>query len=203
MNKEKTWFYCFARAVITPLFRWIFRAKAVGVSNFPQNENCIILCNHISAWDPLTIAYFYSVSEIHFISKDSLFKNKLVAAVLKGLHAFPVARGETDMGAMRTAMQVLRDGHVLGIFPEGHRMHSDGVEKIETGIAVMALKSDVPLVPVMLEGKYKIGGKLRMAVGKPIPMEDLRSSRADAETLESVKKRIVEALNGLAPSLKF
>ncbi len=203
MKVEKTWFYSFARVIIGFIYTVIFHAKARGTENFPTDTHCIIISNHISAWDPLTIAKFYKVSEVHFIAKDSLFKIPVLRLILRGLHAFPVSRGETDMSAMRTSMQVLRDGHVLGIFPEGHRQPSGQVGKIETGVAVMALKSNVPMVPVMISGKYRPFGKLRMAVGKPIPLDDLRARRADTETLEEVKARVRASLEALGPMTDF
>ena len=203
MNKEKTWLYTFARGVIWIINALIFRSKARGVENFPQEESCIILSNHISAWDPLTIANFYKVSEIHFMGKESLFKNRFLRALFMKLHAFPVSRGASDLGAMRVAMQVIRDGHVLGIFPEGTRQKDDRMQSIETGVAVMALKSDVPLVPVHLSGKYRWWGRVRMVVGKPIEIDDLRAKRADSQTLEALKTRIIDAVNDLRPLSDF
>lgn len=105
------------------------------MENFPREENCIILSNHLSAWDPITIAHVYKHNEIHFIAKESLFRNRALKWFLGRLHAFPVSRGEADLAAMRTALKVIADGHVLGIFPEGHRRHTPGWEpgKLETG----------------------------------------------------------------------
>lgn len=203
MNKEKTWLYSFARLLAKFIYGVIFRAKARGLENFPNDTNCILIGNHISAWDPITLAHFYTYSEVHFIAKDSLFKFPVLRTLLKWLHAFPVSRGERDMAAMRTCMQVLRDGHVLGVFPQGTRQEDGRVEAVETGIAVMALKSNVPVVPVRIGGRYKLFGKVRASVGKPIPLDDLRATRADSETLEEVKRRVIDALEALRPSMDF
>lgn len=203
MKKERTLLYTIARAIAAAIYRCFFFAKARGMEHYPRDENCIILSNHISAWDPISVARYYRVSEIHFIGKEELFKNPLLGWLLRKLHAFPVQRGETDMSAMRASMQVLRDGHVLGIFPEGHRQKGDRVRSIETGIAVMALKSEVPLVPVLIGGKYRLGGRVRVVVGEPIPVADLRSMRQDTETLELLKARIIDSLEALRPLLDF
>lgn len=203
MNAEKTRLYTFARIIFGFVYSVFFRAKAVGLENFSEDQNCILLGNHIHALDPVTLALFYKPSEVHFIAKESLFKRKWLAALLSKLHAFPVNRGGTDMGAMRQAMQVLRDGHVLGIFPEGHRQPDAKVKRLETGVAVMALRSDVPVIPVYIAGKYRLFGRLRVAVGKPVPLEDLRAGRADAGALEAVKERVMEALEALEPLTNF
>lgn len=203
MIKEKTWLYSFARVVIGIIYRWIFRAKARGVEHFPTEENSIILGNHISAWDPLTVAVYYKASEIHFFAKDSLFRSRFLRWLLTKLHAIPVRRGETDMGAMRQAMQVLKEGRVLGIFPEGTRHSTDQVQSIETGVAVMALKSSVPIIPVLISGRYKLFGRVRLVVGPPIPMDDLRAGRPDTPALEAAKARMIVAVEALRPLADF
>ena len=75
MKTEKTFLYTLARGIAAFLYPCVFLAKARGVENFPREENCIILSNHLSAWDPITIAHVYKHNEIHFIAKESLFRN--------------------------------------------------------------------------------------------------------------------------------
>ncbi|MEG0766404.1 MAG: hypothetical protein RR482_01695, partial [Clostridia bacterium] len=86
---------------------------------------------------------------------------------------------------------------VLGIFPEGHRYHTGQIEKMETGVAVLALKSNVPLVPVYISGHYRVGGRLRIWVGPMVLIDDLRVQGADSTTLEAVKDRLQQALTVL------
>lgn len=203
MHIEKTFLYTLLRVFYKIVGTIVFRATSEGIENFPVDQNCIILGNHISAWDPLMVASIYKQNEIHFIAKESLYESKLFGFILNKLHAFRVNRGESDMAAMREAMQILRDGHVLGIFPEGHRQFgSTKVEKIETGVAVMALKSKVPVVPVLISGQYRFFGKVHAVVGPAIALDDLRAQRADAQLLEQVKQRIIESLEALRPSTK-
>lgn len=203
MKKEKTFLYTIARGIAAVIYRVIFPTKARGMENFPTNENFIVLSNHISAWDPITIARYYRTSEIHFMAKESLYKNKLLAALLNKLHAFPVNRGKADMTAMRTAMQIIHDGYVLGIFPEGHRQHNDCVQSIESGVAVLALRTDVPLIPVVITGKYRFGGRIRVVIGPPIDIADLRAGPPDTPTVEAVKTRIIDAVEALRPLAAF
>ncbi len=203
MNAEKTGFYTFARIVVGIILRGLFGIKVRGQENLPKDRNCILMGNHISGWDPLTIAYLYKYSEVHFIAKDSLFKIPVLRTILKWLHAFPVKRGEADMAAMRTCMQVIREGHVLGIFPEGHRQKDGRVKAVETGIAVLALKTSVPVVPVFIIGKYRPFGRLRAVVGEPIPLDELRAARPDVETQEALKARVIDALESLRPLASF
>lgn len=197
MKVEKTWFYTFARVLLGIVYRCIMPVKVRGIENYPTDQNCILLSNHISAWDPLTVAYTYKHNEIFFFAKDTLFRNKLLAAVLRKLHAFPVKRGETDMKAMRTAMQILKEGHVLGIFPEGHRRNDGTLQPLETGVAVMALKSRVPVVPIIIEGKYRPFQRISVAIGEPILLDTFWEQPVNAEILEAVKQRLMDALQSL------
>jgi 1-acyl-sn-glycerol-3-phosphate acyltransferase len=167
------------------------------VERFPKDVNCILFANHISAWDPLIVAHLSKHNEVHFFAKASLFKYKMLAAVLRKVHAFPVKRGETDMKAMRHAMQVLKDGRVLGIFPEGTRNYDGQIKPIETGIAVMALKSRVPVIPIMINGRYKLFSKITVNIGEPIPLDDLFAKTADVDALDEVKARFMRALQAL------
>jgi len=199
MNVEKTWLYRTLITIVRGIYAVFFGAKATGREHFPTGQNCILLSNHIHAFDPVTLAVFYKANEIHFIAKESIFRNRWLAKFFTQLHAFPVNRGETDMRAMRQAVQVLRDGHVLGIFPEGHRQQDRTVKSIETGVAVIALRSGVPVIPMYISGHYRPFGRLRLTVGPPIPLDDFRAERVDADVLEAVKERIVASLNALKP----
>ena len=197
MNVEKTWLYSLARALLTVYYGLFFRVRAKGVQNFPSDKNCILLCNHISAWDPITIALQYKHNEIHFFAKDTLFKNKFLSSLLTKLHAIPVKRGETDMKAMRASMQVIKDGHVFGIFPEGHRYYDGELKPLETGVAVMALKSRVPVVPIWVQGTYKLFGKIQVNIGKAMHLDAYWEKPSNAETLEEIKKEMTQALQNL------
>lgn len=197
MKRERTFLYTIARGLAAFIYAVIFQARASGLENYPADRNCIIIGNHISAWDPITVARYYRLSEVHFLSKESLYRNRALRWLLTRLHGIPVHRGETDMGAMRRAMQVVRDGHVLGIFPQGTRQVQGAVKSIETGVAVIALKTDVPLIPVRISGKYRPFGELHLQVGPAIAVDDLRAGRADTQALEAVKARILDALEAL------
>ncbi len=168
--------------------------KVEGGRNYPRNENFIILANHRSAADPLALGAVLKDVEIYFLAKDSLFRYPVFGWLLKKIHAIPLRRGESDLGAMRTALKVIADGHVLGIFPEGTRNHGDSMKEIQGGIALLALKSKVPVVPVVLKGRYLPFGNLRLTIGEPVQLEDLRAVRTDTEIMNLAKDRIRDAL---------
>lgn len=194
MKKDRTMLY----RVLVRVARFIylfFGYRAYGTENYPTDRNFIVLGNHISNWDPISIAISCKQWEISFLAKESLFKFKPLGWLIRKLHAMPVARGGgSNMAVMRNSLSVLREGRVLGIFPEGHRYHTGQIEKMETGVAVIAFKSGLPLVPVFIGGKYRLFGKIRVFVGEPIDIDDLREQGSSTETLEAIKDRLQEAL---------
>lgn len=194
MKREKTVLYTLARGIMAIVYPLIFGARVYGAENFPADQNFIVLANHISNWDPLSLAYACKKWEIHFLAKESLFKNPILRWLITKLHAIPVSRQGTNLAAMRTSLAILRDGHVLGIFPEGHRFHTGKIEKIETGIAMLVLKSDVPLVPAYIDGRYRLWGGLKIRVGEAMDLSDLREKGQNTEVIEAIKTRIEERL---------
>ena len=189
--------YGATRVVFRFLLYGLYRMKVRGRENMPEGGPFIILSNHRSMIDPFVLGTLYEGGEVHFMAKEELFHNAFVRWYITRMHGFPVKRGQADLSAMRTAMQVLRDGNALGIFPEGTR-HKDGVMgEVQSGVSVLALRSKVPLIPVYLAGKYRIGGKMRAIVGKPVDADDLRALRADKQTLDALDQRIYQALVAL------
>lgn len=189
--------YRISRVLCRFYFYRLCGMKVTGQENLPEKGPFIILSNHRSMGDPFVLGVLYEQGELHFMAKEELFRNPVVRWYITRMHGFPVKRGQGDLSAMRTAMQVLRDGNALGIFPEGTR-HKDGVMgEVQSGVSVLALRSKVPLIPVYIAGKYRIGGKLRAIVGKPVDADDLRALRADKQTLDTLDQRIYQALVAL------
>jgi 1-acyl-sn-glycerol-3-phosphate acyltransferase len=138
--------------------RFIFlfsRLKAEGINNLPQEGPVIIAANHVSFWDPVLIGIIVN-RPIHFIAKQELFNYKILGKLLTGLNAFPVKRGSPDRKAIRHALQILQQGQVLGIFPEGTRNRDNIDLKAASGIALFALKSGAPVVPTACLGSRRI-----------------------------------------------
>ena len=118
--------YGISRVLCRFYFYRLCGMKVTGQENLPEKGPFIILSNHRSMGDPFVLGVLYEQGELQFMAKEELFRNPVVRWYITRMHGFPVKRGQGDLSAMRTAMQVLRDGNALGIFPEGTR-HKDGV----------------------------------------------------------------------------
>lgn len=192
-----TLIYTIVMVLYVILAKTVFRMKIVGKENFPREGNYIIMGNHVSMFDPLTLAMCNLRREIHFMGKRELFKNKFLAFIWRQVHAFPVDRGNIDMAAMRTAMKIIKSGETLGIFPEGTRSTTGEMGPLLGGAGVLALKSGVDVIPVYISGRYKPLRRMRVVVGEPVEMDDLRAQGIDKDACDAFNARLEQKFASL------
>ncbi len=166
--------------------------KVRGLENVPREGACIISSNHIRARDPFYIAV-HAPRHIYFMAKAELFENKLVGGFLKKCGSFPIHRGQSDLNAIRTALGILKEGHCLGIFPQGTRSRENEPTQMAGGVALIALRTGAPVVPVYIGGPYRLFRRTPVIFGKPVDLSDL-GRRADSETLKTATGRIEDAI---------
>jgi len=187
-------------SVVRVLLRLIFYflgLKAEGLENLPQSGPYIIAANHVSNWDPVVVALVVK-HPINYMGKAALFKYKITAIIVTALHAFPVKRGVPDRKAIRQALLVLEEGKVLGIFPEGAR-NVTGDMKALPGVAMIALKADVPVVPVACLGtRHTIPcgwfDPLIVRVGQPIYNSEIPEQGSKSARMEQFSEEIMNKI---------
>ncbi len=167
-------FYSFIRAFFTPLVRWVLRPRVLGKENIPKEAGFIVCCNHQSMWDMFILVIDFP-HQIRFMAKKELFKNPIANWFFSHLGAFPVDRGNGDKSAITNAMDVLEQGGVLGIYPEGTRNKEGRPGKAKAGAAMLALNSGADVLPVAINyhGKPSLFGKKTLSYGELIPNEKL------------------------------
>ena len=165
--------------LLMPLVNTVIKAKYktnyIGLENIPAEGGFIIAANHITALDPIIIAAGCK-HPVHFMAKSELFKNKLVGAFLAGLNAFPVDRATFGYESVNYAVEIVKSGDVLGIFPEGTRSPDFIPKKGKGGVCYIAKECRCDVVPVSLytSDRAKNGTKLTVRYGKPIRYEALQ-----------------------------
>lgn len=195
---EKSWVYSVVLPVARVLLKTILPVKYHGLENVSDlKAPYILMANHTSMLDPFMMAAAIPQYQIRFIGKKELWKFPPFAWFANNINAIPVDRHNTDMEAMRACMRVTREGHVLGIFPEGTRHHKGLMTELESGVAMIALRSRVPLVPVYIAGKLGLFRTLHVYVGKPIDMDDLREMGINTETCGMLLGRISQTYAAL------
>ena len=172
--------YRIAKAILT-VFRLLNPVKVYGKENIPQNGAYILCSNHTSMTDP-----FFKISvfkeQIHFMAKAELFKNGLFRVVLGSAGVFAVDRGKGDMGAINKAQSLIKEGKILGIYPEGTR-HTEGApRRAKSGVAYIAMDTNADILPVSVyrECKYSLFRKTTIRIGKLIKYEDMVNEEATA-----------------------
>lgn len=165
---------CFMRFLFLPLTG----TKLFDCEKIPATGGCILYSNHISNWDVFIMHYACLPRFPRLMAKAELFRIPVLRRVVKYLKAFPVDRGNSDTSAIRTACEVLKEGHVLGIYPEGTRSKTGELGELKQGTAMIAARADVPMVPMYIHRPYQWFGKTRVVVGDPFTVADIMEERA-------------------------
>jgi 1-acyl-sn-glycerol-3-phosphate acyltransferase len=188
-----------------PVLYGLYRLRARGKENLPTG-GFVLACNHVSSFDPWALGMpLWPRRFLRFMAKSELYWPPL-KYVLNGVGAFPVRRGQRDVAAIETAVQLARDGHVVAMFPEGTRRTKGLVKRFEarprSGAARIALEAGVPLVPAAVKGTDKLLrlGKLTVAYGAPVEIDDLRGLDV-AEAAHEATARLMTRIAGLEASL--
>jgi 1-acyl-sn-glycerol-3-phosphate acyltransferase len=130
-----------------------FRVK--GQSNIPRQGPFLLVSNHLSYADPPLLGLSFG-RRINFMAKEELFRNRLIGGFLRHLGAISVNRGGVNRDAFRQAEQVLKNGKILAIFPEGHRSRDLRLQPALPGSALFALHTGVPVLPVAVSGTQRV-----------------------------------------------
>lgn len=163
-------FYRFARLICRLVLLLLRRWKVEGAENLPSAGGVLVVSNHTSYWDPVVVGCALK-RPVHFMAKADLFKIPLLGPIIRALGAFPVQRGSADRQAIRRALELLEEGKVVGIFPEGTRSKTGMLLDPHRGAAMLALRAKVPVLPVALLNTRGVVGRVRVRIGKPLYFE--------------------------------
>ncbi len=183
-------FYNVARSAVYVFFKVFFRVEVDGKENLPTDEAFIVCSNHTSNLDPPLLGACMPF-QLAFMAKEELFKNKIFGALIRALGAFPVRRGTGDIGALRSAVKLLKSGKRMVIFPEGGRSDGKHLRKGKRGAALIAVKAGVGIIPVGIEGRYKPFCKIKVHIGKMIRLDEYAERKIESEDLKSVTDKII------------
>jgi 1-acyl-sn-glycerol-3-phosphate acyltransferase len=149
------WRYPIERAILRAL-AWIVlgsrrRLHVEGLENVPATGPAILIGNHIATADPPVIGAQVRRLDVHYMAKSEVFRTRFARFFLKGWNTFPV-----DRKALERALQVLREGHIVVLFPEGSRSRDATLTRGFPGAGFIALRSGVPVVPVAIWGSEAV-----------------------------------------------
>jgi 1-acyl-sn-glycerol-3-phosphate acyltransferase len=200
--------YAFGKATVAPVMRVLWRPKVTGLENLPRTGPVIMASNHLSVVDSFIIPIMVA-RPVYFLAKNEYFRGPVMRTVMTGLNQIPVDRsgGRASLMALDAALPVLRDGNVLGIFPEGTRSPDGRLYRGRPGVARLALDAGATVVPVGLVGTQKIqpigarlprvGVPVQMRVGAPLDLSPWRDATVDSRVLREIAAALMTEIQKL------
>lgn len=173
-----------------------------GLERLPKSG--ALLCpNHASNWDPILVALKLPKNyRLHIMAKEELFRNPLLGWLLRKVGAFPVSRGNNDINTVRTAMQAIKDGDNLLIFPEGTVVRNgvgyiDGLPAhAKAGVAMIGVRTGAALIPVFVDGEKKLFHRTRIIFGEPYEAS-YTGRRGTSEEMQKIADDVLAAAYAL------
>jgi 1-acyl-sn-glycerol-3-phosphate acyltransferase len=191
--------------VLLPIYA---RITVIGAENVPASGPVIVASNHLNDCDPGILCTRID-RVLVFMTKVELFKVPVLAQFLRAYGAFPVRRGEADLGALRLSSAALAEGKALVIFPEGTREGpAEVLAKAHPGAALLALRHEVPVLPVAIQGSGRLAlprmflridrrVKITLTIGEPFTLP--KPDRLNGEAVENGTRQIMERIAALLP----
>ncbi len=196
----------FLHRLITLLKPLFCKLKIEGGQNVPEQAGCILACNHTYGPDFIVLGYA-SPRQVYYMAKMEIFGwHPLLTKLLVTAGVFPVRRGQSDKGAIMAAVDLVRTGKVVGMFPEGTRSHSGALQRGRSGAARIAMAAQVPVVPVVVLNSqailHKLGRRLQVPevvvrFGPPIYVT---GDPNDSQTVHDNTTQIMLTLAALLPT---
>ena len=184
--------YEITRVLANILFHTVMPVRFHNKERLLREPPFLLIANHRHALDPIAMAMGIPKKQIVFLAKKELGKTPFLRNVMTRLHCILVDRHNVDMEAMRACMKAVKIKKVLLIFPEGTRHHEGQMEQIETGTALIAMRSKAPVVPIYFDRKLSLFKVTNLYVGEAIPYDDLLEQGINTETCEIMNERMRE-----------
>jgi len=182
--------------------RWfcvlLLKVRVYGAGRVPRTGGLMLVSNHQSFLDPVLLGIALP-RECTYMARESLFAHPLFRGLIRSLNAFPVRRNEADIGAIKESLRRLRDGAALVIFPEGTRTTDGRIGPMLPGLAAIARKARVPIVPVLIDGMFRAWPRTRafpgpgdvvVHYGEPI-MPEAYAGLSPGALMEEIRRRLV------------
>lgn len=184
-------FHLVKRIVYIIFYKFVYRIKKVDEKNIPSEGAYIICANHINLLDALSVVCACK-RDVRFICKDTMFKKKALGWALKLSNTIPINREKNDLESMKRSLKALKNGEVLGVFPEGTRKGMEKNLKAKSGAAFFSLKTGTPVIPLGIQGSFKPFTKVKLVFGEPLDFSEYYGMEKDKEVLEKVTDVIMD-----------
>ncbi|MBR5515779.1 MAG: 1-acyl-sn-glycerol-3-phosphate acyltransferase [Clostridia bacterium] len=178
--------HSFLRTLFAPLMRVVFRIHTHGAENIPSEGALMVCSNHICAADVIFISASVKKREIRYMAKAEVFRIPVLKHFLTAMGAFPIKRGEGDVGAIKKTIKLLRNGETVGIFPQGTRCagRHPRESEVKPGAGMIAWRAHSDVLPVAIitkNYKFALFRRIDVIIGKPVSYNDLGFEKGNHE----------------------
>jgi len=195
-------FFVFAYGLMGLITGLLHPVSVEGMDRLPSGG--VLLCpNHSSNWDPLLVALKLPKNyRLHIMAKEQLFKNPILGWILRKVGVFPVSRGNNDIQSVRTAIETIKSGENLLIFPEGTVIRNgigavDGLPAhAKGGVAMIGVRTGATIIPVFVDGEKKLFHRTRIIFGEPY-RPAYTGRRGTTEEMQKIADEILESAYAL------
>jgi 1-acyl-sn-glycerol-3-phosphate acyltransferase len=204
-EERMTPLYFFVSSLIRAILRLFFRFTIEGKENLPSSGAFLVAANHVSYLDPPVVGVLFG-RQVHFMAKSELFEIAWLGPLLRRLGSFPVVRESADTKSVKHAIALLKEGKIVGIFPEGRRSTSGEMLEGELGMALLTKQAKVPLIPCALIGTFhpvKFRGiiplfaKIRARIGKPLFYDEAEEGSSKKDKMKNFTLLVMNELKCL------
>lgn len=184
------------------------RLSVYGAEHVPAEGGCIIAANHVSFLDPPVVGSAVRTRIVRFMARDTLGGNAFAHWWMKGVATVMIAREKGDVGALKRALQALKAGDCLGVFPEGTRSPDGELKPAKGGIGFLISKACVPVIPAYVDGTYEAFSrqhrfirphKVRIFFGPAISPPELAALGSGRDVYEKVGALVMARIASLKP----
>lgn len=185
------------RIIIKFLFKIVaiimYRPKIIGKENIPKDTAAIICPNHVHALDSAVIVAM-NKRKVNVLAKEELFKNRFVYWFADLFGIYPVKKDKKSMESVKVSLKLLKKNELLMLFPEATRQGLAKGVKPKDGAVKLAIKSGKPIIPVGIQGNFKIFKKIIINIGEPIYYLDYKEEINNKQLLEELTEELMKKI---------
>ena len=202
---EETWVSGATRRLVAAFLRAACELETVGLETVPSTGGLIVAANHLHSFDAFLLGAVIA-RKILFLARENAFRLPPLRWFLRMCGTVPIRRGQADRWSLDRSLEILGQGMVLGMFPEGRVQHDTGMAAAKTGVATLACRSGAPILPIAITGTEalvhwtRIGrGKMRVGlrVGSLLKVDAV--SAPSPEQLRAITDELMLSIAGLLP----
>ena len=197
--------YNFCKIGILILVKLLYKYKKYYISIEKCPGGAIIAANHASFFDPIFLGISWH-EELHFLARDSLFRNFIFSWLISKLNSHPIARDKMNLSFIKEISKLIKKGNKIVMFPEGQRSDDGNIKLAKSGIGMLAMHVNCPVIPVYIHGSYDIWNKknkmpkffknIACVYGKPIlPQEFINMDHKQAK--KALSEKVMNSISQL------